>query len=1316
MSDDSILLQYIIQAQNQAAAVLAQNSTQLTNIATALGNVNNAAAQASKGTQTFQQGMQTSVATGAFFGSMLADIVQNGFNSLKSALADSVTVANTFNNTFIGLATVSRALKQDVDAVKQAAVDLSSDGLMSVNEAAMGLKNLMMSGFGLPQAIDLMKGFKNIASFNRQASLDFGYAVVSATEGIKNQNSILVDNAGLTKNLSVILREMGLAQGDLSKIQTDANVRAKFFTGLMKEMAPMTGDAARLSDTYSGSLARMRTQFTYLQVEVGNVLMPIFSMFNNLMGGAFTIMKSAPGVILSVATAFGALATALVLVKSMQQITSMFGSATDAAKLLTTGIAGPAGLTIAVTALGVALGLSIIKLQEWAETSESSAAKGIRPFSHILGAVQGLAETWITASISGITYTQQLEAMNKASMLSGKLVIGYAEAMQIINEHTAKAADLTVKAKFAFERMLPKGLTNDMAGMVSQFDKTNIVMQAGVDHTNNLREAHRILGEDGIKRITLLMKDNIDVSDELEKAFDGNKKMAKALTAQITEQIAKDKEAGAEQKKRIEGWKDLGKVITDAKHDGMSNATIIERLGNELHKAGVDAFFFKEQLPKIVQEFVALERTKFITDMLKTNLAKIKDDVKGIIEQNWEDSQKRMNFQLEREVKNVELVNATYEKSRDVHAVTEKEKFELTRTRLEETMNEQLKALQMSDMWSLEAAVAIAEMYQYESDAAKKSFEEQEAEAREAADNIGNYFKGLLNDIPNILKSALTGGGGVGGALKAMLSDVGSHFGTTMFQAGGMLNGLNEKIFKGLGAGKVGEMVSNLLPGIGGAIGAFIGPLVEKLAGIIHKPEWKKLKSDIGRDLGVGISDQLAQSMEGNSKKFGRAVATALDLNKIIAEAGGIAKFGVEKATKSMRDMFVYLSEGKATVEQVGEVFEENLGELIPASIDKTTGLISESTFELLKMGRQANITSKQMTEFFTQMAEKAGSGFNAISIGFGKPLVEGAKKVKEALGELDVTLVGKSQVSLDRYGRFAVATFQNAIASGKSFLEAVELIGPGLDSLNEAQKELGLSSSGTFAELLKFRGFVHDNQELAASITGLHDLMVGLGNSGAVTQQLFTDFGTEAQSQFDKMAAAGLTHDQIMMAMQPTLQTLFEMQERYGYAVDETTQKMLDDAKAAGIVGDKHKSASERMVDGIDKVINRLELMLKHFGVDLPAAIDGLPDSINIPVHFPTDNLPTPDGGNPSFDEAHMAAGGVGRVTRPTWFLAGEAGSEDFAFSGGNKSFSNMMQPQGDATADPKLLAGIDGMRRELRNLTGSITIAVRDGVLLAG
>lgn len=183
--------------------------------------------------------------------------------------------ATKFQNTMMGLETVASRTVGDVQAVTQAAQDLAADGLMTVDEAAGGLKNLLASGFGLPEAIALMNGFKDSASFNRQASLDFGYAVVSATEGIKNQNSILVDNAGLTKNLSVIMKEAGLSIDDMSKISSDAGIRAQFLGGIMNNLALFTGDAERMAESFAGTQSRLGVESQKSAVALGTALQPM---------------------------------------------------------------------------------------------------------------------------------------------------------------------------------------------------------------------------------------------------------------------------------------------------------------------------------------------------------------------------------------------------------------------------------------------------------------------------------------------------------------------------------------------------------------------------------------------------------------------------------------------------------------------------------------------------------------------------------------------------------------------------------------------------------------------------------------------------------------------------------------------------------------------------------------------------------------------------------------------------------------------------------------------------------------------------------
>lgn len=187
---------------------------------------------------------------------------------LKKAAGASVELKNSM----MGLESVARGVGEDVDRAKRAAQELAADGLMSVADAATGLKNLLAAGFSLDQAITLMERFKDSAAFGRQASLSFGDAVRSATEGIKNGNSILVDNAGVTKNLSIMLEEAGYSAQDLSRASQDAGVRAAIFNGILRETQNQVGDAARLAESFGGSLARTSETVDKLHRALGNAL------------------------------------------------------------------------------------------------------------------------------------------------------------------------------------------------------------------------------------------------------------------------------------------------------------------------------------------------------------------------------------------------------------------------------------------------------------------------------------------------------------------------------------------------------------------------------------------------------------------------------------------------------------------------------------------------------------------------------------------------------------------------------------------------------------------------------------------------------------------------------------------------------------------------------------------------------------------------------------------------------------------------------------------------------------------------------------
>ncbi|HEY4714446.1 MAG TPA: hypothetical protein VIH30_09450, partial [Aquirhabdus sp.] len=198
--------------------------------------------------------------------------------ALSVGMKSAIDASNEMNNAMIGLTTVANAFGQNADQAKDAAVSLAKDGLMSVKSASNSLKNLLATGFNLPEAIKLMNGFKDAAAFNRQGTLAFGDAIEGATQGIKNQNSIMVDNAGITKNLSIILGEAGYSAQDLGRVSSDVGVRMALFNGILKEASTFQGDAARAAEQLSGKQAILATQMFNMRAAIGDALAPALTM------------------------------------------------------------------------------------------------------------------------------------------------------------------------------------------------------------------------------------------------------------------------------------------------------------------------------------------------------------------------------------------------------------------------------------------------------------------------------------------------------------------------------------------------------------------------------------------------------------------------------------------------------------------------------------------------------------------------------------------------------------------------------------------------------------------------------------------------------------------------------------------------------------------------------------------------------------------------------------------------------------------------------------------------------------------------------
>lgn len=206
-----------------------------------------------------------------FFAQLGRDALNAFFSFSKDFVTKGIQLAQDMQNALLGVGSVAAYKGIDQQAAQDAlqGLRLVKAGIITVGDAATGLKNLLQAGFGLDQSITLLERFSDTAAFGKQAALTYGDAIRSATEGIKNQNSILVDNAGITKNIEIMLKERGFTMQDLADKQKGLNAREALYAGLLEESKAQLGDSEKLINTYTGSVAAQDMAYQNLQRTIG---------------------------------------------------------------------------------------------------------------------------------------------------------------------------------------------------------------------------------------------------------------------------------------------------------------------------------------------------------------------------------------------------------------------------------------------------------------------------------------------------------------------------------------------------------------------------------------------------------------------------------------------------------------------------------------------------------------------------------------------------------------------------------------------------------------------------------------------------------------------------------------------------------------------------------------------------------------------------------------------------------------------------------------------------------------------------------------
>ncbi len=377
------------------------------------------------------------------------------------------------------------------------------------------------------------------------------------------------------------------------------------------------------------------------------------------------------------------------------------------------------------------------------------------------------------------------------------------------------------------------------------------------------------------------------------------------------------------------------------------------------------------------------------------------------------------------------------------------------------------------------------------------------------------------------------------------------------------------------------------------------------------------------------FSEGLTESLFHMSKVLGPTIEQGLRVNDVVKELGGWSHLtaGELKAVeKSLYEVSAGFEKTNATGQVVFSIFQtialggpvgaKAIGVLDEALVGmgeaalSSGGFVSQFFQDMVARAKVAGVELDGVNDFLVGQLGVAATGLNALLGGLQASATASAQAQAKALGKLTDEeirkIVGSFRVTAEQGAGLAAAVlgnFAEMIDRGASFRDALDSLQPSIEALSSALASSGVDGGAAFGLLTDMSRIAHDAilGPLTDALAGADKALKGLHNSGILNQSMFTGLEQTAVDAYNKIIAGGGSAAAANMLISPTLQDLWSLQQEFGYAVDETTQALIDQAVADGTVGEKHKPIAEQMLDATTKIVDAVEGLAKVFGVTLP-------------------------------------------------------------------------------------------------------------------
>jgi hypothetical protein len=410
---------------------------------------------------------------------------------------------------------------------------------------------------------------------------------------------------------------------------------------------------------------------------------------------------------------------------------------------------------------------------------------------------------------------------------------------------------------------------------------------------------------------------------------------------------------------------------------------------------------------------------------------------------------------------------------------------------------------------------------------------------------------------------------------------------------------------------------------MGGGYGAIIGAIVGAWIAVASGSEWRAACRNAASVLGVEVSDALVDAIQRTEQQIGvgGAGAALLHLSEAMAENPGRSASGFAPQMlgllEGVRSGWLPAAQG---LDALGDAFAR-----FSAEVETSGELASQGFVDVLRSARALGQEVPGMKEWTAKWLGQAAGAMTGIT-----GTIDGGRVV----GGLGTATEEQATASATIFS----ATFW-ALVQEQGILKATEAMRPAFDAL---QKQIEDAFGPEMAARLlggagRLFAFADDPQVVAAlgAVDALKAVMEGLANAGYMTQGVFDAFAVSSKTAFDQLIAGGMTSQEAYEAMAPELARIIEAHQRYGFVIDETTQKMIDEARAAGVAFPV--DPIYLMVDAVHELINAIRI-----ANGLPPLDWGTAPPAGAPGGGGTTPTPRPRG--PGGGDQGFALGGIAR------------------------------------------------------------------------